>query len=65
MTYGITFVSNHNLGGIQMNTFAVTEEYIAIGCVICEKYNGIVEIFSFTDGFPSIFQLEGNINKPQ
>jgi len=46
-----------------MDTFALSSDFIAIGCQKCNRLLGKIEIFSFEAGFPQVFEQIGSDEK--
>jgi hypothetical protein len=43
-----------------MNTFAISTNFVAIGCQECGNLLGSIEIFSFEEDFPLVFKQTGS-----
>jgi hypothetical protein len=56
-------VENYQIASSEMNTFALSDNYIALGCQNCDKYLGRIEIFGNKPGYPTIFTKKGTKKK--
>lgn len=63
--YNQTFVMDHQLDSTRMNTFALSEDYLAIGCEQCNSFLGLIDIYSFSveADFPTVFTKKGSTKK--